>query len=142
MLHEAVAEASTSPDAVRRAYYDELAEVVDAVGADTVVGATGLDRATVVAVRDGEQPAVTLEEAAEVLALADGAPDAQSIAAETRDHLMMGMVTAVLDVDTLAADLSVDMDGKAVQQAIEGRMPVTLAQLADVHNVIAANTPD
>lgn len=143
MLHEAVEDAGgSSPAAVRRAYVDELASVVESLGVDTVVGGTGLDRATVEALAAGDAPELTLEEAGEVLSLAEGAPDADGVVFETRDHLMMGMVTAVLDVDTLAADLTVDMDGKEVQQALEGRMPVTLAQLADIHHVIAANTPD
>ncbi len=126
------------PTALREAYFETLAAVVVDLGVDTVVGGTGLDRATVEKIGNGETPRLTVEEAAEILALADSAPTAEEIAWEARDHLLMGMTAAVLDVDRLAADMDTQLSGKEVQQAIEGRLPTTLAQFAEMQAFIDA----
>ncbi|MBP1985588.1 DUF5791 family protein [Halolamina salifodinae] len=137
MLHD-VAEIgdAPSPSALRAAYFEEMAAVVAELGVDTVVGGTGLDRATVAAIESGETPELTLEEAAEVLALGDAAPDTEAIAWEARDHVLMGMTAAVVDVDTVARETDLDLDAKEVQQAIEGRLPTTLAQFAAIQAFI------
>jgi len=139
MLYDAV-EAGTepTPGALRSAYFEELAAVVTELGVDTVVDGTGLDRATVAAIDAGEMPELTVEEAAEVLALDDGAPDADAIAWEARDHVLMGMTTAVVDVDTIAREIEIDLDGKEIQQAVEGRLPTTLEQFATVQAYVDA----
>jgi len=54
-----------------------------------------------------------------------------AVVAEVRDHLLMGMATAVLDVDTIAAAIDA-ITGQEVQQALEGRAPMTLGQLAEI----------
>ncbi|WP_435116840.1 DUF5791 family protein [Halolamina sp. C58] len=139
MLYDAVeADDEASPAAFRTAYFDELAAAVAELGVDTVVGGTGLDRATVEAIAEGDQPELTVEEAAEVLALTDGAPDAEDIAWEARDHVLMGMTTAVVDVDTVARETDTELDGKEIQQAIEGRLPTTLEQFAAIQAYIDA----
>ena len=139
MLHDAVeAGDGRSPAALRESYFEELAAVVADLGVDTVVGGTGLDRATVEAIDGGETPELTIEEAAAVLALADGAPDADAIAWEARDHVLMGMTTAVVDVDTVAREIETDLDPKEIQQAIEGRLPATLAQFAEIQAYVDA----
>lgn len=141
MLYDAVDDAGDrTPEELRAAYLDELAAVVADLGVDTVVGGTGLDRGTVESLETGDDDAadLTLEEATEVLALADGAPDSEDIAWEARDHLLMGMTTGVLNVDTLAAEIDTDLDGKEIQQAIEGRLPMTLTQFAKLHAFIAS----
>jgi hypothetical protein len=139
MLYDAVEIGdAASPSALRAAYFQEVAAVVAELGVDTVVGGTGLDRATVAAIESGETPELTLEEAAEVLALDDDAPDADAIAWEARDHVLMGMTAAVVDVDTVAREAGLDLDGKEIQQAIEGRLPTTLAQFAAIQAYIDA----
>lgn len=139
MLYDAVDDAGDrTPAALRRAYADELAAVVADQGVESVVEATSLDRQTVEAIAAGDQPPLTLEEAAEVLALPDGAPGADDIAWEARDHLLMGMTTGVLDVDTVAAEIDTEFDGKEVQQVVEGRLPMTLDQYAKLHAFIAS----
>lgn len=139
MLHDAVEVGEErSPEALRTAYFEELAAVVAELGVDTVVDASGLDRATVEAIEVGEQPELTVEAAAEILALSDGAPDADAIAWEARDHVLMGMTTAVVDVDTVAREIDIDLDGKEIQQAIEGRLPTTLAQFAAIQAYVDA----
>ncbi|WP_053947539.1 DUF5791 family protein [Halolamina sediminis] len=137
MLYDAVeADGEASPAAFHAAYFEELATAVAELGVDTVVGGTGLDRATVEAIGEGEQPELTVEEAAEVLALTEGAPDAEDIAWEARDHVLMGMTTAVVDVDTVARETDIELDGKEIQQAIEGRLPTTLEQFAAIQAYI------
>lgn len=137
MLYDAVDDAGDrTPEELRRAYADELASVVDAVGAETVVSGTSLDRQTVDDVAAGKPVELTLQEAASVLALDEGAPAADDIAWEARDHLLMGMTTGVLDVDTVAAEIDSDVDGKEVQQMLEGRLPMTLSQYATLQSFI------
>lgn len=125
-----------SPVALRAAYFEELAAVVTELGIDTVVGGTGLDRGTVKAVADGETPELTVEEAAEILALGESTPSPEDIAWEARDHLLIGMTSAVLDVDTIARESDIELDAKEIQQAIEGRLPTTLAQFAEIQSFI------
>ena len=48
----------------------------------------------------------------------------------------MGMTTAVLDVDAVAAELDADLTGQEVQQAVEGRIAMTLPELAAIQSVI------
>jgi hypothetical protein len=117
-------------------YESVLAETVDQVGVETVVSETGLDRETVEAVASGSSPEVTLEEAASVLALDDERPPAESVAAEARDILLMGMTTAVLDVETLAAGVDGALEPKEIQQKVEGRFPMTIEEYATLHQYI------
>lgn len=137
MLHEAHESpgAATAADLLD-AYAAALRSVVDDRGPAAVANATGLDVATVEAVGNGDAGDLTLTEAAEVLALADEAPDADAIEAEARDHLLLGMTTGILDVDTVAAEIEADLTAKEVQQALEGRTPVTLAQFAAIQSYI------
>jgi tartrate dehydratase beta subunit/fumarate hydratase class I family protein len=137
MLYDAVEEpGSHSTDELLAAYAAELRAVVERVGVEAVVGESGVDEATVRKLDTDDVAEVTLADAAAVLAAGDESRDAEAIAYEVRDHLLMGMTTAVLDVDTIAANVDLDFDGKEVQQALEGRMPVTLAQLAALQRFI------
>ena len=87
------------------------------------------------AVAGGDAAAVTVADAAAVLAVTRER-DADAMVAELRDHLLIGMATAVLDVDTLAAEIEADLTGQEVQQALEGRTAMTLGQLAEIMAVI------
>lgn len=138
MLYDAADEPETlSTDELLATYAAELQAVVDDVGADTVVAETDLDRDVVEAVAAGDVADLTVEEAATVLAASPDYPDQRGIVLEVRDHLLMGMTTAVLDVDTIAANIDVDLTGQEVQQAIEGRTRMTLAEFAAIHRLIA-----
>ena len=127
----------TSPEQLRADYEAKLADVITAEGVDAAADASGVDRETVAALADGESPRVTVAEAAAILALDDDAPDADAVKLETRDHLLMGMTTAVLDVDKIAAEMD-DMDSKEIQQKIEGRMEMSLEEYARLHHFIAS----
>jgi len=125
-----------SAEELLAAYGTVLAETVERVGVADVVEATGLDRATVDAFADGKVADRTLEEAVAVLATGPDRPDADALQAEAQDILLMGMTTAVMDVESLASGIDDELEPKEIQQKIEGRYPVTLAEYALLHSYI------
>jgi len=125
-----------TPSALQTAYVELLQSTIETVGTGTVADETGLDAAQLDAILAGDASDLTVEEAAGILAVDPDRPDAEAIVFELRDHLLMGMTTAVLDVDTIAANIDVDLTAQEVQQAIEGRIEMTLAQLAAIQSVI------
>ncbi|MBX0286103.1 DUF5791 family protein [Haloarcula salinisoli] len=125
-----------SPEALRSAYGSVLAETVASVGADTVVDETELDRETVEAVADGEVAQLSLSDAMAVLATDPDQPDADTLQAEAQDILLMGMTTAVMDVEALASGIDSQLEPKEIQQKIEGRYPMTLEEYALLHSYI------
>lgn len=137
MLHEVAADAGTEPDALQAAYETLVREAVAASDADAVVAETEIGVETTEAIADGTVPTLTVEEAVSVIALVHDR-DAAAIEAELRDHLLLGMTTAVLDVDTIGGAIDTDLTGQEVQQALEGRTSMTLAQLAEIQGVIEA----
>jgi hypothetical protein len=128
--------ADHSPEELRSAYEELLAETVRAVGVDAAADGTELARDRLAAIADGETPAVTVEEAAAILALAEDRPSADAIEAEARDVLLIGMSTAVLDVEAVAAGIDDAMDPKEIQQKVEGRHPMTVAEYARLQSYI------
>ncbi|GAB7092100.1 hypothetical protein JCM18237_23710 [Halorubrum luteum] len=136
MLHEVVDEAETVEAAALLAAFEAvLSEAVTDAGDERVVDETGLTGSDVTAVANGTVAELSVEDAAAILATSRE-PDADTIVFELRDHLLMGMTTAVLDVDTIAGAIDADLTGQEIQQAIEGRAEMTLAQLAEVMAVI------
>jgi hypothetical protein len=129
-----------SPETLRAAYDDHLATVIDTVGVETVAERTGLDPDVLRGVGAGERPELTLSEAAAVLATDPDRPDPDTIAAEARDILLMGMTTAVLDVEALASTVDDELEPKEIQQKVEGRFPVTLDEYALLHSAIEGRT--
>ena len=143
MLHTLADETDDlSPNGLQTAYEGYLQTTIETVGVDTAIADTDLDGETIEAVVDGETDDLTLIEAADIAALDDNAPDAEAIVLETRDHLLMGMTTAVLDVDAVAAELDADLTGQEVQQAVEGRIKMTLPELAAIQSVIEQRLED
>jgi len=137
MLHTVADELDTlTPESLLAGYGDRLATTLEATGIDTAAETTELDDEQLSAVADGDVDALSLTDAAAILALSESTPDSEAIVLETRDHLLMGMTTAVLDVDAVAAELDVDLTGQEVQQAIEGRATLTLTELAAIQAVI------
>lgn len=125
-----------SPAELRGAYDDRLVETIEAVGRQTTLEETGVDEGVLAALVAGESPELTLETAAQILALDEELPDADSIAAEARDILLMGMSTAVLDVEAVASGIDDAMEPKEIQQKAEGRFPMTLDEYAIVHSYV------
>ena len=138
----AAADDSLTADSLLAAFEARLREAIGGDDPDRgdddygrIVEETGLDATEVATVADGEVASLSVETGAAVLATTVER-DAETIVAELRDHLLMGMTTAVLDVDTIAAEIDVDLTGQEVQQALEGRTAMTLEQLAAVLAVI------
>lgn len=125
-----------SPEELRAAYDDRLVETVETLGQDTVTDQVDVSEDVLSALVAGASPELTLETAAEILALDEELPDADSIAAEARDILLMGMSVAVLDVEAVASGINDAMDPKEIQQKAEGRFPMTLDEYALVHSYI------
>ena len=125
-----------SPDALLSAYGSVLAETLAAVGADSLAESTGLDRETVDAMADGDVGALSLEDATALLATDPDRPDADALRAEAQDILLMGMTTAVMDVESLASGIDAQLEPKEIQQKIEGRYPMTLREYALLHSYI------
>ncbi|WP_436902517.1 DUF5791 family protein [Halovenus halobia] len=125
-----------SPAELQSAYEEVLAETVNSAGVSTVADRSGVDEETVQALADGDSPELTLTDAAAVLAVDDQYPVADAIEADARDILLMGMSIAVLDVEAIAAGLNDELEPKEIQQKVEGRYPITLAEYALIHNYI------
>jgi hypothetical protein len=164
MLHDVLERpGAATPAELRAAYERRLGGVVADRGVEAVAAESGVDESTVAAlaaIGDGSHPhpgddedaaadarrraEVTVEEAAAILATESGTDlTADDVVFALRDHLMMGMTTGVLDVDTIASNVALDLSGQEIQQAIEGRAPMTLAQLAAIQRYVAArNDPD
>lgn len=113
-------------------YLDALADAVTAMGVETAADRTGLDVATLEALVDGDRPSLSLEDACAILGATDEWPDAETVRLEVRDSLMLGMSSAVLDVDALERELDLDLDAKTIQQKIEGRRPMSLHEYAAI----------
>lgn len=138
MLYDAADDpASLSPAELRAAYEAQIRTAVEPVGVEAAAADAGVDEERVAAVVDGDAPDMRVEDAAALLALSDEYPDQEAIVLELRDHLLLGMTTGVLDVDTIASNVDLDLSGQEVQQALEGRSAMTLEQLAAIHRYIA-----
>jgi hypothetical protein len=143
MLHDAVEDpGARSPSQLRDAYDAELRAVIDEEGIESVATAAEIKTETVRALAEGESPPLTLADAASILAIGDERRDAEGIVQEVRDYLLMGMTTGVLDVDTIASNVDLDLSGQEIQQAIEGRIRMTIDELAAIHGYVASrNAP-
>lgn len=121
------------------AHVGQLAAVIDAVGVGPAAEAAEIDRDTVAAIADGDVDvagALALEDAAAILALADGSPAGDDLVDEALDRLLFGMTVGVLDVDVLAGELALDVEPREVQGMLEGRHPLTLAEYVAIQQVI------
>lgn len=125
MLHDGIddPESATVEDALGE-YEAALAAALDEAGGGDA------DEETITAVRENSIAELTLEDAASVLGASDGWPPIDAIAIELRDDLLLGMSSAVLDVEALSARADVDLSPREVQQKVEGRAPMTLAEFA------------
>jgi hypothetical protein len=121
---------SLTPEALRELYEAELRGVFEGHGVAEVAEASGVDESTLRALADGESPELTLEEASAVMAVAEGTADAETIATVSRDALLMGMTTAVLDVEAVESGIGGRLEAREIQSKIEGRFPVTLEEFA------------
>ena len=124
-----------TPAALLSAFEALLSEAVAETGRERMTDETDVDEASIEAAVAGDVSGISVTDAAAIVAVTADR-DADAVVAELRDHLLMGMATAVLDVDTLAAAIDADLTGQEVQQALEGRAGMTVGQLAEVMAVI------
>jgi hypothetical protein len=144
MIHDVADDpGSLTPSELQRQYEAELRETIEEIGAETVAERSGIDRERIdeIAADNGESADVELMDAAAILATREEMPDAESIALEARDVLLMGMTTAVLDVDTLESEVDGRIEAKEIQQKIEGRFSMTLAEYALLQQAIEGRSP-
>jgi len=134
MLTDPIDADAVTPGELVARYEDGIARVVDSVGADVAADETGIAPGRVDP-PDGED--LTVEEAAALIALGDGR-DREAVLAEVRDHIMLSMSTAVLDVDAVAVGLEGELSAREIQAKIEGRLPMSVAEYAHVHHYIAS----
>lgn len=130
-----------TPDELRVEYESLLTETIDHVGVDTVVDETDVERDEIEGLITGEPTDLTVADAANIIALDEHRPPAEIIEAEARDILLVGMTTAVLDVETLSSGIDDVLDPKEIQQKIEGRRPMTLSEYATLHQYIEQRSP-
>ncbi|AFZ71911.1 DUF5791 family protein [Natronobacterium gregoryi] len=141
MFHEQRTTVPDSPAQLREEYRSELTATVDDHGLETAVDETGLDRSTLEGVLDGDASDISLEEAAEILALEEGIRDAETVVTMATENLLMGMSTAVMDVDAVESELEIEMDAKEAQQKIERRASMSFEEYVHLQHVIVGNMP-
>lgn len=125
------------------AHTAQLAAAVDGTDVQAAAQASGLEPETVSAIAAGDAgaaAAIQLEAAAELLAQQADSASGQELLAEALDELLFGMTAGVLNVDVVAAELESDLEPREVQQALEGRYPVTLGQYVELQRLIASRS--
>lgn len=137
MFHDERRSVPESVEDLCEEYATDLATAVDRVGVEAAIERTGVDRGTIESVADGDVRDLSLVEAGAIQALADGTADPDTIVEIGCDHLLLGMSTAVLDVDTVATEVGGDLDPKEVQQKLERRTPMTFCEYVRMQHFIA-----
>lgn len=132
---------AVTPAEVRAEYEAVLAAIVEEVGVETAATETELDVETLEALVAGNQPDLSMADVTAILALSPENPDAETLTLEIRDSVMLGMSSAVMDVDALEAGLPLDIEARDIQQKIEGRQRMTLEEYAHIAHHIASENP-
>ena len=131
MFHDVAEDpGSLAPEELLELYEAELVGVIEEHGVVEVAGSSGVDESTLRALERGDSPELNLEEASAVMAVAEGTADAETIATVSRDALLMGMTTAVLDVEAVESGIGGRLEAREIQSKIEGRFPLTLGEFA------------
>lgn len=141
MFYEQRMTVPDSPADLRAEYEDDLRSVVNRHGPDEVADRTDVDRGAAEALLEGNSPDLTLAEAAQIQSLEDGEPEPDEVVTIACEHLLLGMSTAVLDVDAVESRMAFDMDAKEIQQKIEQRAPMSLEEFVHIQYVIADGAP-
>ncbi|PSQ45979.1 hypothetical protein BRD17_00445 [Halobacteriales archaeon SW_7_68_16] len=140
-MHDDRSSVPATVTGLRAEYASALGHVVADVGPTAASDRTGLDAATLDALVDGDDGALddlSLDEVAAIQALADGAPDAETVAEIACDHLLLGMSMAVLDVDTVASEIEPDLTPKEVQQKLERRADTSFPEFLAMQHLIVS----
>lgn len=140
MLHDIDDAGDLSADELRTRYDERLREAIDERGVETVAEEADVPHESVAALADGDSPDITVEDAAAILATSESEPGTEAIVLEARDHLLMGMSTAVLDVEAVESGIDGALDAREIQQKIEGRLPMSLDEFAMIHGYIESRS--
>lgn len=132
---------SKTPEELRSQYEAALRSVIEDFGANAVADRTDVEHEQIDAIAAGDSVEIDLLDAAKILAVGDGTDEAEHLEATARDELLIGMTSAVLDVDTLASELNGRLEARTIQQKIEGRFPMTLAEFALIQQKIDERSP-
>ncbi|EMA41790.1 DUF5791 family protein [Halobiforma nitratireducens] len=141
MFHEQRTTVPDTPAQLRAEYRDELADIVDEHGLETATAETSLEPVDLEALGNGDLPDLSLEQAAEIRSLEEGVRDPETVVTMACEHLLMGMSTAVMDVEAVESDLELEMDAKEVQQKIERRAEMSFEEYVHLQHVIVGNMP-
>lgn len=141
MFYEQRMTVPDSPAELRAEYERDLATVVETHGVDRVESETGVGRDRLEALLEEESPELSLEAAAQIQSIAEGEPDPETVETMACEHLLLGMSTAVLDVDAVESQLAIEMDAKEIQQKIERRAPMDFEEFVQIQYVIADGAP-
>ncbi|OIB56352.1 DUF5791 family protein [Natrialba sp. SSL1] len=141
MFYEQRTAVPDSPADLRAEYAADFASVVDQHGTAAVADETDLDAETLDSLDADTVADLTLEEAAQIQSQTEGEPDAETIVEIACEHLLLGMTTAVLDVDAVEGELAIDMDAKEIQQKIERRAPMSFGEYVHLQHAIVDSAP-
>lgn len=141
MFHEQRMTVPDTPADLRAEYAADLASIVDRHGVDELADGTDLDRDTLANLGHETVGTLSLKDAAEIQARAESAPDADTIVTMACEHLLLGMSTAVLDVDAVESELVLELDAKEIQQKLERRAPMSFEEFVHLQFVIVDAAP-
>ncbi|RQG88951.1 hypothetical protein EA462_11200 [Natrarchaeobius halalkaliphilus] len=141
MFHEQRMSVPDSPDGLRAEYDADLQAALERDDPSAAGDAIDVDRTDIEALSAGESPDLSLEEAAEIQSLAEGTADPETIVTMACEHLLLGMSTAVLDVDAVESELDLELDAKEIQQKIERRAPMSFDEFVHIQYVIVDSVP-
>ena len=141
MFYEQRMSVPDSPAELRAEYEDDLERIIERTGVDKVSLLTGIDQKQLESIGTDGSPSLSLEDAAQIQAQGTDDPDPETIETMACEHLLLGMSTAVLDVDAVESELEIDLDAKEIQQKIERRAPMSFDEYVHLQHVIAGNAP-
>ncbi len=141
MLHEQRFEVPASPADLHVAYESLLANLLEDRDLETVAADTDVDSDVLEILQTGGSPELSVTEAAAIQALDDDTPDPETIETMACEHLLLGMSSAVLDVEALERAVDLSLDAKEIQQKLERRAPMSLAEFAHLEWTIVDQLP-
>lgn len=132
---------TASARGLRSAYRAALGEVVEAVGPERAARESGVDAGKLAGLGSAGGAEFTLREAAAILALSEGWPDAATVERELRDDLLVGMSNAAVDAAELARDAGTRLDAAGIRSAVEDDRDLPLSAYARLRHHLAAEVP-
>ncbi len=133
---DAVDPDETTLDSLIARYADRLIAVAGSIDRSAVTDSAAVDEAAVRAAESGDVEQLSVTAAVTLLAIEDGI-DPDGAVASVRDHLLLTMSGAMIDVEALARAVEADMEPGEIQAKVEGRHPMTVDEYARLQHAIA-----